>query len=95
MLRIFHVSSHLGDDYIQRNQDTFVNDKSVNYEQIDLTYLRNHNNDFFYAGTGIIYTRYVSLMRVWLEYYSGQLPYSTINYGRVSWFGMAMRLNIS
>ena len=148
-LRIFHVSSHLGDDYIQRNQDTLVNDKSVNYEQIDLTYLREQGNHFFYAGTGIIYTRYayrkrlsfqgggvlnfgnpgplnpfagldfkliaensfnpdlrtafgisfnrrsVSLMRVWLEYYSGQLPYSTIDYGRINWFGMALRINFS
>jgi hypothetical protein len=148
-LRIFHVSSHLGDDYIQRNQDTLVNDKSVNFEQIDITYLRKHGNDFFYAGTGVIYTRYayrkrlsfqgggvlnfgqpgpvnlftgldlkllaensfnpdlrtafgisfnrrsVSFVRIWLEYYSGQLPYSTIDYGRVNWFGLAMRINFS
>jgi hypothetical protein len=146
-LRIFHISSHLGDDYIQRNQDTLVNDKSVNYEQIDLTYLRKFGNSFFYAGTGYIYTinvfrerlsfqgggllnfgkpgsvnlftgmdlkllaendfkpdiktaigvsfnrRSESLIRIWLEYYSGQLPYSTIEYGRVNWFGMALRLN--
>jgi len=148
-LRTFHISSHLGDDYIQRHSDTLINDKSVNYEQLDLTYLRKYGNSFFYAGTGYIYTinvfrerlsfqagglfsfgqpgplnlftgmdikslaendfnpdirtafgisfnrRSESLMRIWLEYYSGRLPYSTIDYGRVNWFGFGMRIKIS
>ena len=148
-LRTFHISSHLGDDYMNRHLDTLINDKSVNYEQVDLTYLRSTANSFFYAGTGYIYTKNVfrerlsfqgggvlslgkpgpisyftgldlkllaensfypdirtafgvsfnrkseSLIRVWVEYYSGQLPYSTIDYGRVNWFGIGMRINIS
>lgn len=148
-LRTFHISSHLGDDYMNRHPDTLINDKSVNYEQVDLTYLRKSGNSYFYAGTGYIYTKNVfrerlsfqggglfsfgkpgprnlftgqdikllaendfipdirtafgisfnrrseSLMRVWIEYYSGRLPYSTIDYGRVSWFGIGMRITIS
>ena len=148
-LRTFHISSHLGDDYVQRHADTLINDKSVNYEQVDLTYLRKLGNNFFYAGAGYIYTKNVfrerlsfqgggllnfrtsgsvnpfsgldlkllaennfapdirtafgisinrrseSLIRIWLEYYSGHLPYSTIDYGRVNWFGLAMMIKIS
>jgi hypothetical protein len=146
--RIFHVSSHLGDDYLQRNYDTLANDKSVNYEQADLTYMRKFVRGYLYGGAGYIYTKYVyrervslqagglfnfgnpgavgfftgadvklfaengfspdvrtafginikrksvPLLRIWAEYYSGQLPYSTIDYGRVNWFGLAMAFNI-
>jgi hypothetical protein len=147
-IRIFHISSHLGDDYLQRNSDTIVNDKSVNYEQADVTYMRKFESGYIFGGTGIIFTEYVfrerfsiqaggllnfgrpgavgfftsadvklfaendflpdvrtafgininrksvPLMRIWAEYYSGRLPYSTIDYGRVNWFGMAMAFNI-
>ena len=148
-LRTFHISSHLGDDYIQRHADTLINDKSDNYEQADLTYLRRFNNNYFYLGTGYIYTINVfrerlsfqgggllnfgnqapvniftgmdikllaennfvpdlrtalgisfnrkseSLINIWAEYYTGHLPYSTIDYGRVNWFGLGIRIKIS
>jgi hypothetical protein len=148
-LRTFHISSHLGDDYVQRNADSLINDKSVNYEQADLTYLRKWGRSFLYLGTGYIYTinvfrerlsfqgggllnfekpgpvnlftgldfkileennykpdirtafglsfhrRSKSILHVWMEYYSGQLPYSTIDYGRVNWIGLGMRINFS
>ena len=147
-LRTFHLSSHLGDDYLLRHSDTLTNDKSLNYEQADLTYLRLNGNNYWYAGAGYIYTIHVyrerfsiqaggilnfreektlgcftgldmklleensynpdikaafginlkrrnePLVRIWAEYYSGRLPYSTIDYGRVNWIGMAMALNI-
>jgi hypothetical protein len=147
-IKVFHISSHLGDDYVQRHGDTISNDKSDNYEQIDLTYMRKRGDDYFYLGAGEIYTRYVfrkrlslqagglynfretrninfftgadikilaenrftpdirtafgisinrkseSLLRIWAEYYTGQLPYSTIDYGRVNWLGLAMNFNI-
>jgi hypothetical protein len=147
-LRTFHLSSHLGDDYLLRYSDTLTNDKSANYEQADLTYLRLSGNNYWYAGAGYIYTVHVfrerfsiqaggilnfrdenrvsyftgldikilaendfypdirtafginlnmksePLIRIWAEYYSGRLPYSTIDYGRVNWFGLAMALNI-
>jgi len=147
-VRIFHISSHLGDDYMQRNSDTLTNDKSGNYEQADLTYLRKYGSSYFYAGTGGVYNKYAfrerlsfqaggllnfrirgavnlftgldlkllaennfapdartafgvsfnrkseSLLRIWAEYYSGRLPYSTIDYGRVNWYGLAMMFTI-
>ena len=143
-LRTFHISSHLGDDFILRHPDTLRNDKTVNYEQADLTYMRMKGNNYLYAGAGWIYTIYAfrerlsfqaggimnfreehpvslfsgadikilsendfnpdiravygvcfrkkaaPLIRIWLEFYSGRLPYSTIDYGKVNWFGAAM-----
>lgn len=32
------------------------------------------------------------LIRIWVEYYSGRVPYSTIEYGRVNWLGAAMAI---
>jgi len=147
-LRFFHVSSHLGDDYVERNPGSAANDKSVNYEQIDFTYLRSWGSDYWYAGAGGIITKYVfrerfslqagglisfqkskttnlftslnlnviaendfipdlrsafgisfnrkseSIARIWLEYYNGQLPYSTLDYGRINWIGLAMWIKV-
>jgi hypothetical protein len=144
--RIFHLSSHLGDDFVQRHSEMLVNDKSANFEQADLTWLINRNNGYFYAGAGVIYTKYVfrkrfsaqmggllessrpralnffmavdckllaennynpdvrtmaglvvsrrrqTLFRIWAEFYNGQLPYSTIDYGRVAWGGAGMQI---
>jgi hypothetical protein len=56
-LQIFHISSHLGDDYIIRNQYFEYNDKSVNYEQIDLTYLYSFERLDLYFGIGEVYSR--------------------------------------
>lgn len=146
-IRFFHISSHLGDDYMTRYKDT-INDKSVNYEQIDLTYLRQRNDNYLYLGFGEVYTMYVyrerlsfhggglvnfmkykyinlfastniklyaqnnfnpdirtafgfsfnrlsdPKFRIWLEYYSGNLPYSTLKYGRVNWVGIALWINM-
>jgi hypothetical protein len=147
-LRIFHLSSHLGDDYIARNPDSAINDKSENYEQIDLTWLRLNGANYWYAGIGEIYTPYAfrerfsmqaggllnfgelkpvnfftsanikllaennfvpdigtalgvsfnrkseSAFRIWMEYYTGQLPYSTLDYGRVNWIGFGLSINL-
>jgi hypothetical protein len=57
--RLFHLSSHLGDDYILRHNDTIPNNKSDNYEQADLTWLRLIGDNYWYAGAGEIYTPYV------------------------------------
>ncbi len=146
-LRIFHVSSHLGDDYMLRHNDSITNDKSVNYEQADLTYLKAVANNYYYLSMGEIYTKFVfrkrlsfqggglfnfssskpinlftsinlkafaennfapdirtavgisfnrsteSMVKIWLEYYNGQLPYSTLDFGRVNWLGLAMWVN--
>lgn len=146
--RIFHISSHLGDDYMLRHNDSLPNDKSVNYEQADITLLKLKRNDYWYLSLGEIYTKYVfrkrfsvnggglvnyrklkplsffnsiniklfaqnnfspdvraafgvsfnrkseSMAKIWLEYYNGQLPYSTLDYGRVSWIGLALWVNV-
>jgi hypothetical protein len=145
-IRTFHLSSHLGDDYMLRHNDTIPNDKSNNYEQVDLTYLHAKANDYWYLGAGEIYTVYsfrkrfslfcgglwtfgklerinffgtfnlkflqensfapdfrdaygINLMRnherymrIWVEFYSGHLPYSTLKYGRISWMGAGMSI---
>lgn len=36
-LRFYHVSSHLGDDYIIRNEIRSYTENKVNYEQLDIT----------------------------------------------------------
>jgi len=146
-IRIFHISSHIGDDFQMRHGDTIVNDKSGNYEQADFTYMRKWGNNYFYAGAGGVYTKYAfrkrlslqagglfnfrekkavnlftgadlkiisengfypdlrsafgisfnrkneSIARIWAEYYTGRLPYSTIDYGRVNWLGLALSLS--
>ena len=53
-LQVFHVSSHLGDDYILRNGDYELNDKSVNYEQLDFIYLYSFKNTAIYGGIGSV-----------------------------------------
>jgi len=139
--QFFHISSHLGDDYILRNQDYELNDKSVNYEQIDLTYLYNLKTAEIYGGLGYVITPNVYRKR-WmievgmqsnisikskldliagadiklyeennyspdihaglgicvkqresrqisflLDFFIGQLPNSTLDYGQVFWIG--------
>lgn len=51
-LRGFHVSSHLGDDYlVQNGLETFKNNP-VNYEQIDFVSMYKYKSYKFYGGVG-------------------------------------------
>lgn len=148
-LRFFHISSHLGDDYILRNDIDKPNDRSQNYEQLDITFLRSYKQSIFYIGSGYIISKYAyrkrysaqigaeyyflekynnlkafsaldtrilqednfspsvryaigityhkaenSKLKFWLEYYNGFLPYSTIDAGKISWYGLGMNVNI-
>ena len=52
-IRVYHISSHLGDDYIFRNSITAPTPNSVNYEQLDVTYSRTVENWRLYGGAGI------------------------------------------
>ena len=52
--RVYHISSHLGDDYIFRNKITAPSPNSVNYELLDFTYSRVVNNWRLYGGAGIV-----------------------------------------
>ncbi len=51
--RFYHLSSHLGDDYLFRNAIQYYTPNSVNYEIIDATYSQTVNNTRFYGGVGI------------------------------------------
>ena len=53
-IRVYHLSSHLGDDYIYRNQITAPSPNSVNYELLDVTYSRTVNNWRLYGGAGVV-----------------------------------------
>ncbi|GAB4030629.1 DUF1207 domain-containing protein [Spirosoma gilvum] len=53
-IRVYHLSSHLGDDYIFRNQITAPSPNAVNYELLDFTYSRTVNNWRLYGGAGIV-----------------------------------------
>ena len=55
-LQLFHISSHLGDDYMIRNEYFERNDKSVNYEQLDITYLKKIKTFDVYSGIGMVIT---------------------------------------
>ena len=52
--RVYHISSHLGDDYIYRNKITAPSPNSVNYELLDVTYSRMVNNWRLYGGAGVV-----------------------------------------
>ena len=52
--RVYHISSHLGDDYIFRNSITAPTPNSVNYEQLDVTYSRHIENWRLYSGLGVV-----------------------------------------
>jgi hypothetical protein len=51
--RVYHLSSHLGDDYIYRNRITAPSTNSVNYEQLDAMYSRTIRDWRLYGGIGL------------------------------------------
>lgn len=53
-IRVYHLSSHLGDDYIFRNQITAPSPNAVNYELLDFTYSRTVNHWRLYGGAGVV-----------------------------------------
>ena len=53
-IRVYHISSHLGDDYIFRNSITAPTPNSVNYEQLDFTYSRTVADWRLYGGLGAV-----------------------------------------
>lgn len=54
--RLFHISSHLADDYIIRNNITTPTPNTLNYEQVDLTASYNLGSFRFYGGIGYVFT---------------------------------------
>ena len=53
-IRFYHLSSHMGDDYMIRNNITSYFKNNANYEQLDVTVMRVIKNFRFYAGTGLV-----------------------------------------
>lgn len=68
-IRGFHVSSHLGDDYIIRNEIKSYTVNKVNYEQLEFAYFHNLgiNNARIVAGIGSV-----------IRPYAKRLPFSYI-----------------
>ncbi len=147
-LRLFHISSHLADDYILRNQIAIPNPGTVNYEQLDLTTSCQQQFMRYYLGIGMVITPHAVRERLslqsgmyyrkivggkemlrlaggmdvkifeqnnyrpniksaiglelgatdkthlglFLEYYNGHLPYSTLEYNIVQWLGVSAYL---
>ncbi len=52
-ITIFHLSSHLGDDYIIRNQIVSPTSNVLNYEQIDVMRSSETGNSRYYYGAGL------------------------------------------
>jgi Protein of unknown function (DUF1207) len=52
-LRLYHLSSHLGDDYLFIQQINTPTENPVNYEQLDLTYSHTSKRLRTYAGLGV------------------------------------------
>ena len=54
-IRFFHVSSHLGDDFIIRNGVSFYTPSNMNYEQLDFTYFKDFKqSNSWYIGAGSV-----------------------------------------
>ncbi|GAB3322990.1 hypothetical protein GCM10027299_18840 [Larkinella ripae] len=51
--RLYHLSSHLGDDYLFRNQINYYLPNPVNYELVDVVYNHERNGLRKYVGVGI------------------------------------------
>lgn len=52
-LRFYHISSHLGDDYLLKNGYTSFYRNPVNYEHTDFTYSWQKAHWRYYAGAGV------------------------------------------
>ncbi|WP_234736182.1 DUF1207 domain-containing protein [Tellurirhabdus bombi] len=53
-IRLYHLSSHLGDDYMIRNQINYYLPNAANYELLDLTYSHEKNGFRKYIGGGFV-----------------------------------------
>ncbi|MEM9022472.1 MAG: DUF1207 domain-containing protein [Bacteroidota bacterium] len=53
-LRMWHISSHLGDDYLIRNNITDFSPDPINYEQMDLTWAYEQPYWRSYVGIGSV-----------------------------------------
>ncbi len=54
-LRLYHLSSHMGEDYIFNNRITEKEKTNNLYEQVDATVLYLYKNFSFYLGAGAVF----------------------------------------
>lgn len=87
--RIFHISSHLGDDYLIRNEITTRNDQTVNYEQIDIMYMYQSKFGWIYAGLAEVFTP-----NAYRERFSFQLGYQGLYRLKESNFALVSGIDI-
>jgi hypothetical protein len=74
-IRFFHVSSHLGDDFMLRNGINSAYPTKMNYEQLDFTYFRDINEKYkYYVGVGSV-----------IRPESTRLPFSYMFGGESNW----------
>lgn len=52
--RFYHISSHLGDDYIIRNKINYYTPNAVNYEQLDFIASYLNKSVRYYGGAGMV-----------------------------------------
>ena len=52
-VRLYHLSSHLGDDYVISRGITSFFENKVNYEQIDVTHSVQYRSIRYYGGLGL------------------------------------------
>lgn len=145
-VQLFHVSSHLGDDYMLRNEAFELNNKTINYEQVDIIYMYRAESTDIYIGPGFVITpnafrdrwmvelgfqgmsmlnstwgiNYGADIKVYqqnnyipdghagvgislfvkdkkqidlgLDVFYGHLPYSTLDFGEISWLGLSTHI---
>jgi len=53
-IRLYHLSAHMGDDYMIRNKITSYVNNNTNYEQLDVTASYLLKDFRFYFGTGVV-----------------------------------------
>lgn len=85
-LSFFHQSSHLGDDHIIRNSITTPTLRTLNYEQLDYTFLHKTRGRTGYAAVGYNVSPNTVRKRLMLQV-GGDLSYPMKAHGGLAWIG--------
>jgi hypothetical protein len=88
--KIFHRSTHLGDDYIFRNNLTDHEVEPITYEQMDISLFYEKKNTVYYVGLGSILRSNVS-RKVFVAYAGF---FNSVNIGQSNGFRFVYGVNI-
>ncbi|MCS6822271.1 MAG: DUF1207 domain-containing protein [Microscillaceae bacterium] len=86
-LRIFHNSSHLGDDFLFTRQVTWYLPNPMNFEQLDFTHSYQEQSIRYYYGAGLVITPYSRRKR--LSFQVGTYYHTPLSQNQLSawyWF---------